>query len=154
MAKPKQQPGLICKNRQAWRDYEIIETLEAGLALTGTEVKSLRRGDGHLNEAWVKLKNDKASLEGAYIGLYAEGNRENHEPVRSRQLLLHKREIRRWQSQVEKKALTCVALRMYFKGPWVKVEIGLARGKRKYDKRQDLKKKQAQRDMQASFRRR
>ncbi len=155
MAKPaKQQPGLICKNRQARHDYEIIETLEAGLVLVGTEVKSLRNKNGHLNEAWVRIKNGIASLEGAYIGLYSEGNRQNHEPVRSRRLLLNSREIRRWQGLLDKKNLACIPLSLYFKGPWVKVEIALARGRKKYDKRHELKKKEAQRDIQVSMRRR
>jgi SsrA-binding protein len=138
---------LITSNRKARHDYEILETLEAGLVLTGTEVKSLRDGKASLAEAYVRLDGDEAFLVGAHIPEYSHGNRENHEPTRRRKLLLHKKEIHRLVSKVQEKGLTIVPLRLYWKRGRAKLEIALGRGKKQYDQRQDVAKREATREI-------
>jgi SsrA-binding protein len=143
----KSEISPICENRKARHEYEILETVEAGIALTGSEVKSLRNGKGNLNEAYVRFEGGEAWLTDAHIPPYAEANRNNHEPKRSRKLLLGRGEIERWSSRVSEKGLTAVPLRMYFKGPWVKLELALGRGKKLHDKRQALKEADDRREM-------
>lgn len=138
---------LITSNRKARRDYEILETFEAGLVLTGTEVKSLRDGKASLAEAYARVHAGEVWLVGAHIPEYSHGNRENHEPARSRKLLLHRREIERLEVKVEESGLTLIPLRLYWKAGRAKLEFGVGRGKKLWDKRQDVQKREAQREM-------
>lgn len=145
---------LITSNRKARRDYHILETFEAGLVLVGTEVKSLRAGKASLAEAYARVRGDELWLVGAHIPEYSHGNRENHDPTRARKLLLHRREIERLRGKVEEKGLTLVPLRLYWKGGRAKIEIALGRGKKDYDRRQDVAKREAQREMDRALARR
>ena len=145
---------LITSNRKARRDYEILETFEAGLVLTGTEVKSLRDGKASLAEAYARVHRGEVWLVGAHIPEYSHGNRENHEPSRSRKLLLHRREIERVEVKVEEDGLTLVPLRLYWKAGRAKLEFGIGRGKKLWDKRQDVQKREAQREMDRATSRR
>ena len=142
----------ICENRRARHDYHILDTIEAGIALLGSEVKSLRSGNGSLIDAYVRFENDEAWLMNAHIAPYEQANRQNHEPRRRRKLLLHGVEIYRWNRKVREGGLTSVPLRMYFKGSLVKMEIALVRGKQAHDKRAALRDKQDQREMRRAMR--
>ena len=137
---------LIASNKKAFHDYFVLQKFEAGLQLTGTEVKSLREAQVQLKDAYIIFKAGEAFLFGAHISPYAHGNRENHEPERTRKLLLHRREIEKLLIQVMEKGLTVVPLRLYFKGGKVKAEIGVVRGKKQYDKRDTEKKREADRE--------
>lgn len=157
MAEQTPQPVIkvITTNRQARFRYEILSTLEAGLALTGTEVKSLRAGKCNLKEGYARIENEEAWLIGVHIPEYTEGNRFNHEPTRPRKLLISKRQIRQLSQSTNQEGLTLVPLRVYFKGKVAKVEIGVARGKKLYDKRADIAKRESDmRLRQATHRRR
>ena len=145
---------LITSNRRARRDYFILDTFEAGLVLTGTEVKSLRVGKASLAEAYARLRGDELWLVGAHIAEYTHGNRENHEPTRPRKLLLHRREIDKIRTQILEKGLTLVPLRLYWKAGRAKLEFALARGKKMWDKRDDTAKREAQREMDRALVRR
>jgi SsrA-binding protein len=147
-------PGtkLVASNRKAFHDYFVEETFEAGLSLVGTEVKSLRDGRINLRDSYAEIRNGEIFLVGVHISPYDQGNIANHEPMRARKLLLHAREIERIMGKVNEKGFTIVPTKVYFKGSRAKVEIGLARGKRQYDKRADLAKKDAQRDMERALR--
>ena len=134
----------ITVNRKARHEYHILDTFEAGISLLGSEVKSLRHSNANLSEAFVRIAKGEAWLVNAFIGEYKQANINNHEPTRKRRLLLHKSEIRRLQKAVEEKGKTIVPLRLYFKNGKAKVEIAIAQGKKKYDKREDI----AKRDMQ------
>ncbi len=138
---------IICENRRARHDYEILDTLEAGLSLLGSEVKALRGGGGNVKEAHVRFEEGEAWLVDAHIPPYEHANRQNHEPTRRRKLLVHRTELARWHKRVKERGLTVIPVRMYFVGAWVKVEIALARGKRLYDKRATLKERADQREM-------
>ncbi len=141
----------IARNKRARHDYEILETWEAGLVLTGTEVKSLRDGRAQITDAYAVVKDGEVWLLNAHVAPYAMGNIWNHDPLRTRKLLLHKKEMLKLIGAVERKGLTVVALDMYFKDGRAKVRIGLARGKKQYDKRADLKERDDQRDMQRAL---
>lgn len=141
----------IARNKRARHDYEILETWEAGLMLTGTEVKSLRDGRAQITDAYAVVKDGEVWLLNAHIAPYAMGNIWNHDPLRTRKLLLHKKEMLKLIGAVERKGLTVVALEMYFKDGRAKVRIGLARGKKQHDKRADLKERDDQRDMQRAL---
>lgn len=145
---------LITSNRKARHDYHILETVEAGLVLTGTEVKSLREGKASLAEAYARVEGDEMFLVGMHIPEYAQGNRQNHEPTRPRKLLLHRREIERMRGKVLEKGLTVIPLRLYWKNGRAKVELALVRGKREYDQRQDVAKREARREMDRAMSRR
>ena len=145
---------LITSNRKARRDYFILDTFEAGLVLQGTEVKSLRDGKASLAEAYARLRDDELFLVGAHIPEYKYGNRQNHEPTRPRKLLLHRKEIERLRGKIQEKGLTLVPLRLYWRRGRAKLEIGLARGKRDYDRRQDTLKREAAREMEKAMSRR
>jgi SsrA-binding protein len=134
------------KNRKAFHNFQIIESLEAGIALQGTEVKSIREGKVNLKESFARIIKGEAYLINCHISQYSHGNINNHNPVRDRKLLLHKSEINRLIGKMNKKGLTLVPLSMYFKGGKVKVEIALAKGKREYDHREDIKKRDLQRE--------
>ncbi|HEX8254851.1 MAG TPA: SsrA-binding protein SmpB [Thermoanaerobaculia bacterium] len=133
--KPDTGEKLIASNKKAQHDYFVVQTFEAGLVLTGTEMKSLRAGKANLKDAYVLLKNDEAYLFGANISAYTHGNLQNHDPDRTRKLLLHRRELDKLYSETAEKGLTVVPLRLYFKGSRVKAEIAVVRGKKQYDKR-------------------
>jgi SsrA-binding protein len=140
------------KNKKAYHDYEILEKYEAGIALKGTEVKSLREGKANLRDAFVRIENGEVYLFNAYIAPYSHGNLFNHEPTRKRKLLLHKSEIKRLFGKSQEKGLTIIPLRMYFneRGK-VKVEIALARGRKKYDKREAIKRRELEREAQKAM---
>jgi len=134
------------KNRKAFHNYQIIESFEAGIALQGTEVKSIREGKVNLKESFARIIKGEVYLMNCHISAYDYGNVNNHNPVRDRKLLLHKDEINRLIGKMNKKGLTLVPLSMYFKRNRVKVEIALAKGKREYDHREDIKKRDLQRE--------
>jgi SsrA-binding protein len=139
---------IISDNRQARFLYEILETYEAGIELVGTEVKSIRAGKVNLRDGYALMRNGEAWLINVHISPYeASGQYFNHDPRRSRKLLLHRKEISRLIGQVEQKGLTLVPLKMYFQGSWVKVSIGLGRGKKLHDKRETIKRRQDEREM-------
>jgi SsrA-binding protein len=144
---PGQEQRAIADNRRARHDYHIEDTVEAGLVLTGTEVKSLRLGRVNLRDSHAEIRSGEAWLVNAHISPYAQGNRFNHEPRRSRKLLLHKRELARLTGQVAQRGFTLVPLRMYWSRGRAKVELALARGKREYDKRRDLAERESERAM-------
>ena len=154
MPKPAPDDAIVtvARNKRARLDYEIFETWEAGLVLAGTEVKSLRDGRAQIGDAYAVLKDAEVWLLNAHIAPYSMGNIWNHEPTRTRKLLLHQKEIRHMIGAVERKGLTLVALEIYFKHGRAKVRIGLGRGKKLHDKRADLKEKDDQRDMQRALR--
>jgi len=145
-ADPNQKP--IAQNRKASHNFTVIDTLECGIALVGSEVKSLRIGKVSLEEAYARVKENEVWLIGSDIAEYTEANRFNHQPKRPRKLLLHRREIKRFAGLAFQKGLTLVPLKMYFKDGRVKVLVGLCKGKQKQDKRQAMKKAEAHRDMQ------
>ncbi len=146
---------LVTSNRKARHHYEILDTFEAGLVLQGTEVKSLRDGKCNLGDAYAMVRDDELYLEKMHISAYEQGNQFNHEPLRSRKLLMHRREIRRLIGKIREKGLTLIPLRVYFKGPHAKVELALARGKKLFDKREAIAKRETEREVQRStFRRR
>jgi SsrA-binding protein len=146
---------LIADNRKARYDYELLERLEAGLVLSGTEVKALREGGVQLGQAYAEIRGNEAWLVNASISEYARGNIANHRPERDRKLLLHRREIDELAGQVREKGLTIVPTRMYFKDGKVKIEIAVARGKEKGDKRKTIAERDAKRQIErALFRRR
>ncbi|HVO75521.1 MAG TPA: SsrA-binding protein SmpB [Ignavibacteriaceae bacterium] len=138
----------ITTNRKARHEYSIIDIYEAGIALKGTEVKSLRLGKANLVDSYASLKNGEVWLVGAHINAYEQGNINNHDPLRDRKLLLNKNEIRRLTGKVKEKGLTLIPLRLYFKNGRVKVELALAKGKRTYDKRETIAKRDFQRDQE------
>jgi SsrA-binding protein len=150
----EQGKKIIASNRRARHDYTIEDTVEAGLVLTGTEVKSLRAGRATLTEGFGQISNNEAWLHGVHIPEYTQGTWTNHEPRRTRKLLLHRREIDKLASSMQERGLTLVPLSLYFSGGKVKIELALARGKRAYDKRQDLAKRDAAREIERELRRR
>ena len=141
----------IAKNSTAKHNYTIIDTLEAGIVLTGTEIKSIRNSKVNLKDSYAEIKNGEVFICSMHISPYEQGNIFNKDPLRVRKLLLHKLEIRRLMSKIKEKGYTLVPLQVYFKGSLVKVEIGLARGKKLYDKRDDLAKKDAKREIDRAF---
>ncbi len=143
----------ISANRKAFHDFFIEEKIEAGIALVGTEVKSLREGRVNLRDSYAELRAGELYLVGTHISPYEQGNVWNHDPLRPRKLLLHGREIVRLEQKIKERGYTLVPTRLYFRGSRVKVEIGLARGKRQYDKRADLASRDAQRDIERALRR-
>jgi SsrA-binding protein len=147
--RPGEKP--IVENRRARHDYELLERLEAGIALTGTEVKSLRNGRATLTQAYADIRDGEAWLHGMSIAVYDKGGYANHEPERPRKLLLHRREIDSLYGSVREKGLTLVPLRLYFKDGRVKVEIALARGKEQRDKRRDLAERDARRQIERAL---
>lgn len=142
----------IATNRKAFHDYEIMERLEAGISLTGTEIKSMRSGGAHIREAYARPLNGEMWLYGAHIAEYSAASIRNHEPTRPRRLLLHKQQIRDWSSAMAERGLTVVPLGLYLKDGTAKVELGLVRGRKQYDKRQAIAKRDADRDIQRAMR--
>lgn len=140
----------VAFNRKARRNYEIQDRLEVGIALEGTEVKSLRAGRVSLDEAYVRTRGEELWLEGAHIAEYEQGNVHNHEPTRSRRLLAHKREVRRWRQRSRERGLTMVPLRVFFRGKWAKVEVGLGKGRKLHDKRKVIQEREAARALRGT----
>ncbi|MFN2581764.1 MAG: SsrA-binding protein SmpB [Candidatus Dormibacteria bacterium] len=152
MSKRKQtHEGVLARNRRASFEFHIVETFEAGIELQGTEVKSLRAGRVQLNDGYVRVEHGEAWLLQVNISPYEQGNRNNADPMRRRKLLLHRREIDYLDGKVRTQGLTVVPLRLYLRGNLVKVEIGLARGKKLWDKRQDVARRDAERDMERAM---
>ena len=145
---------IIAQNKMARINYEISDTFEAGIVLVGTEVKSLRDGRANLKDSYAQVRDGEVYLHDLHISPYTFGNRYNHDPLRTRKLLLHKREIKRLYGRAKEKGFSLIPTKMYFKNGKIKVEIGLGRGKKLYDKREDLKRREDQRDMERHFRRR
>ena len=142
---------VICTNRKARHDYNIVETMETGIVLVGTEVKSLRDGQANLKDSYASIDRGELWLHNTHISPYSKGNRNNHEPTRKRKLLMHDKEIRRLVGHVQEKGFTLVPLKLYFTDAGkVKVELGLAKGKREIDKRRQI----AERDMRRAFKER
>lgn len=152
MAQPEAREKIIATNRKAFFKYEIAERAEAGVALVGTEVKSIREGGFNFGDAYVVFKNGELFLEGCRIGPYSHGNLMNHAEHRTRKLLLKKREILKLGGRATEKGFTIVPLKAYFKNGRVKLEIGLARGKRAHDKREAIKKKDIERETRQALR--
>ncbi|UCH45208.1 MAG: SsrA-binding protein SmpB [Nitrospiraceae bacterium] len=139
---------IIATNRKAYHDFHIDETYEAGISLLGTEVKSLREGRANLKESYAIIKDNEVFLMNCHISPYSHGNIQNHEPLRTRKLLLHRKEIHKLWVKVSQKGLTIVPLKLYFKEGKAKVEIGVARGKRQYEKRATIKEKEVKREIE------
>ena len=142
---------VVCQNKKARFDYHILEVIEAGMVLLGTEVKSLRQGRAHLKDSYARVKDGELFLMQSHISPYSHAYHDNHDPDRVRKLLVHKREIKRLQGKTQEKGLTLVPLKIYFKDGKAKVELGLARGKRTYDKRETLKRKTEQRELERAI---
>ena len=147
---PNSRPGdpVLARNRQASHEYHLLETFEAGIQLTGTEVKALRAGRGHLREGYVRVENGEAWLVQVNIGQYEMGNRQNHEAERRRRLLLHRREIQYLDAKARQGGLALVPLRLYVRHNLIKCEIAVARGKKLWDKRQAIAERDARRDVE------
>lgn len=141
----------MLRNRRASHDYELLERFEAGLELTGSEVKSLRQGGGSIAEAYVRVQNGQAFVEGMNIPVYQEASYNNHEPTRRRRLLLNKREIEELTKGLDRKGLTVVPTSLYFKGGWAKLEVALARGRKQHDKRRADAQKDAKREIERAM---
>ena len=142
----------LAANRKAFHDYEILERVEAGISLTGTEIKSLRAGGANIKEAHARPLDGEIWLYGAHIAPYAAASYQNHEPTRPRRLLLHKAQIREWVSAMTERGLTVVPLSLYLKDGRAKLELGLVRGRKHYDKREAIAKREADRDIQRALR--
>ena len=147
----KESFKLVANNKKAYHDYFIDDKIEAGIELFGTEVKSIRMGKCSVKESFIKIERGEMFIYGMHISPYEKGNIFNKDPLRVRKLLLHKVEIRKLEAKVAEKGYTLVPLQVYFKGSLVKVEVGLARGKKLYDKRQDIAKKDQKREVERDF---
>jgi SsrA-binding protein len=150
--KRKTAPGDVATNRQASHRYTFLDRYEAGMVLQGTEVKALREGTAQIKDGYATLRDGELWLHNVHIPPYGPASRENHDPERPRKLLLHRRELERLVGKTREKGLTLVPLRMYFSGPRAKVEIALARGKDAYDKRESIKRREMDRDMERAVR--
>ena len=151
MAKAKAQGKMIANNKKAYHDYFILDTYEAGIALAGTEVKSLRMGKCSIKESFIRIEDGEVFIYGMHISPYEKGNIFNKDPLRVRKLLLHKKEILKISGKMKEQGITVVPLQVYFSGSLVKMEIGLAKGKKLYDKRDDIAKKDQKREAQREF---
>ncbi len=147
----KQSVKLIANNKKAYHDFFILDTYEAGIALHGTEVKSLRMGKCSIKESFIRIDNGEVYIYGMHVSPYEKGNIFNKDPLRVKKLLLHKSEINKLLGKIKEKGMSIVPLKVYLKGSLVKVEIGLAKGKKLYDKRDDIAKKDQQREAQRDF---
>lgn len=145
--KKKEQQKIVAQNKKAWHDYFVDEKYEAGIALFGTEIKSVRRGAVNLKDSYCTFEGGELFAVGMHISPYEQGNRYNHEPLRDKKLLMHKREIMKLMGLVQQKGFTLIPLSLYFSGSYVKVELGLCRGKKLYDKRDSDAERQANRDI-------
>lgn len=154
MGKKNANVKIVCENRKARHDYFIHETYEAGIVLVGTEVKSLRAGKANLKDSFARIKNNEIFLDNMHISPYEQGNIFNHDPIRARKLLMHKVEIVKLSSKVKEKGYTLVPLKVYFSKGRAKLQLGLATGKKNYDKRQALAEKAAKRDVERALKER
>ena len=154
MTRDRESVRVVATNRKARRAFHVLESVECGIQLVGTEVKSLRSGQVSIAEAYGQIKRGELWLFGASIAEYSHGNIQNHVPDRPRKLLLHRRELASWHKEVKLKGVTIVPLRIYFKGHLVKVEMALVRGKKLYDRREDQKKRSDRREMERAMSRR
>ncbi len=145
---------IVSENRKARHEYHILETYEAGIALTGTEVKSLRIGRANLQDSYARVENAELLLYNMHISPYDQGNRFNHEPKRTRRLLLHKNEIMRLLGKTREKGLALIPLKIYFKNGWAKIELALAKGKKLYDRREDMAARDAKREIERAVKER
>lgn len=152
--KDEPQEKTVCRNRRALHQYDILDTIEAGLVLTGTEVKSLRNNTASLEDAYARIENDELWLVKSEIPEYLMGNRMNHEPKRKRKLLIHRRELEKFAKGTEERGFTLVPLKLYFRGGRAKVEIALAKGKKLYDKRESIKNRESKRELGRAMRQR
>lgn len=150
----KESTKTIARNKKASHDYFVISTIEAGVELKGTEVKSLRRGNINLKDSWCSVVNGEIFANGIHIGAYEQGNIFNSDPMRVRKLLMHKREISKLYGQTKQKGYSIIPISAYFKGCRVKIQVGLCKGKKLYDKREDMARKSAQRDIERAFKER
>ena len=148
---PKDSIKLIANNKKAYHDFFILDTFEAGLALHGTEVKSLRMGKSSIKESFIRIENGEVFIYGMHISPYEKGNIFNKDPMRVKKLLLHKAEINKMLGKVKEKGISIVPLKVYLKGSLMKIEIGLAKGKKLYDKRDDIAKKDQKREAERDF---
>ncbi len=151
MAEKADSEKVLATNKKAFHEYFILDKFEAGIALLGTEVKSIREGRINLKDAYAQVKREEAFLLNCHISPYSHGNRENHDPLRTRKLLLHRREIRKLIGKTQEKGLTLVPLRAYLRRGKIKVELGLARGKKLFDKRETERRKEAERESRAAM---
>lgn len=142
---------IVCQNRKAYHDYQIEEVFEAGIVLLGTEVKALREGKANLKDSYVIIKNGEIFLLNCHISPYSHGNIMNHDPLRTRKLLMHKEEIKSLSGKILTKGYTLIPLKIYFKNSMAKVEIGLAKGKRLYEKREAIKEREARREIERAM---
>ncbi|MDN4072172.1 MULTISPECIES: SsrA-binding protein SmpB [Fictibacillus] len=149
---PKGEGKLVAQNKKARHDYHIEETFEAGIVLQGTEIKAIRAGRINLKDSFARVQNGELFLHNMHVSPYEQGNRYNHDPLRTRKLLLHRKEINRLLGSTKEQGYSIVPLKLYLKNGFAKVLIGLAKGKKNYDKRQDLKKKDAKREIERAFR--
>jgi len=145
---------VVCQNRKAYHDYYIEDTLEAGIALSGTEVKSLREGKANVKDSYVIIKDSEVFMLNCHISPYSHGNIMNHDPLRTRKLLLHRKEINRLRGKIAVRGFTLIPLKIYFKGPSAKIEIALARGRKVFEKREVIKEKEAKREIARAIRNR
>ncbi|HIZ54273.1 SsrA-binding protein SmpB [Enterococcus eurekensis] len=145
---PKGKGNVVAQNRKASHDYIIVDTLEAGIVLQGTEIKSIRNSRINLKDGFIRIRNGEAFLSNVHISPYEQGNIFNHDPLRTRKLLLHKKQIHKWETEAKNAGMTIVPLRVYLKDGFAKVLIGLAKGKKDYDKRESLKRKDQERQIQ------
>ncbi|HEY4553133.1 MAG TPA: SsrA-binding protein SmpB [Bacillaceae bacterium] len=151
---PKGAGKTVAQNKKAYHDYFVEETYEAGIVLQGTEIKSIRAGKINLKDSFARIQQGELFLHNCHISPYEQGNRYNHDPLRTRKLLLHRKEINKLIGESKEQGYSIVPLKMYLKNGYAKVLIGLAKGKKKYDKREDLKQKEAKRDIERAFRER
>ena len=148
----KKNARFIAENRKAYHDYFVVETLETGIALTGTEIKSIRMGQLNLKDSFARVENGEMMLYNVHISPYTHGNRYNHDPLRTRKLLLKKKEIMRLFGKTKEAGYSLVALKMYWSGDWAKVLLGLVKGKREYDKRDAIKERDNKREIDRAMR--
>ncbi|GGB45412.1 SsrA-binding protein SmpB [Fictibacillus barbaricus] len=149
---PKGEGKVVAQNKKARHDYHVEETFEAGIVLQGTEIKSIRAGRANLKDSFARVQNGELFLHNMHISTYEQGNRYNHDPLRTRKLLLHRKEINKLLGATKEQGYSIVPLKMYLKNGFAKLLIGLAKGKKHYDKRDDLKKKDAKREIERAFR--
>ncbi|AMM95038.1 MULTISPECIES: SsrA-binding protein SmpB [Bacillaceae] len=149
---PKGSGKQLAQNKKAYHDFFIEQTFEAGIVLKGTEIKAIRAARVNLKDAFAKIENGEIYLHNMHVSPYEQGNQFNHDPLRTRKLLLHKKEISKLIGETKETGYTIVPLKMYLKNGFAKVLIGLGKGKKQYDKRDDLKKKEAKRDIERAFR--
>ncbi|AZV45151.1 SsrA-binding protein SmpB [Peribacillus asahii] len=151
---PKGMGKQLAQNKKAYHDYFIEDTFEAGIVLQGTEIKSIRAGKANLKDSFAKIERGELYLHNMHVSPYEQGNRYNHDPLRTRKLLLHRKEINKLIGETKETGYTIVPLKLYLKNGFAKILIGLGKGKKQYDKRDDLKKKEAKRDIERAFRER